>query len=71
MSYMFSLAGYSNNNLELDLSSFDFSSVTDYEGMFQQFKTTQKIYVKDATIQAWILDKGFTNLSQSNVLIKI
>ena len=70
MSYMFSLAGYSNSNLELDLSSFDFSNVTDYERIFQQFKTSQKIYVKDASDQSWILNKGFSNLSTNNVLIK-
>jgi len=71
MMAMFDRAGYSTNNLILDLTTFTFDNVTSYTDMFgASFKTTQKIYVKNTSDQTWILDKGFTNLSTSNVLIK-
>ena len=67
---MFWETGYSNSSFILDLSTFTFDNVTSYGGMFNGFKTTQKIYVKNAADQTWILDKGFSNLSTTNVLIK-
>ena len=71
MSSMFYSTGYKNNSLVLDLSTFDFSNVTSYSNIFRYFKTTQKIYVKDATAQNWIItNSGNSNLTTSNVLIK-
>ena len=70
MNWLFSYAGYANNNFELDLTGFSFDNVTNYVDMFQNFKTTQKIYVKNTSDQSWILDKGFTNLSTNNVIVR-
>lgn len=70
MTSMFYYTGHDNSNLELDLSTFDFTNVTSYVSMFGEFSSTKKIYVKDSADQAWILDKGFSELSSSNVLIK-
>ena len=69
---MFQYTGYNNSNLELDLSTFDFSKVTSYNNMFIGIKTTGKIWVKDADDQAWVIShRGTnTNLTTSNVLIK-
>ena len=71
MNNMFAGTGAANNNLELDLSTFDFSAVTDYSDILNTIKTTDKVYVKDATDQAWVIANGGTNnLTTSNVLIK-
>ena len=68
---MFTYTGFSNTTFELDLSAFDFSNVTNYNGMFEGFRTTNKIYVKDVNDQTWVIDhKGDGRLSTSNVLIK-
>ena len=68
---MFDTTGYSNNSFELDLSAFDFSNVTNATYMFYNWKTTKKIYVKEATDQSWIINNaGNSNLTTSNVLIK-
>ena len=68
-SYMFKNVGYANPNLELDLSSFDFSSATRSEKMFKNMRSTNKIWVKDSTDQAWVIARN-SNFSTSNVLIK-
>ena len=71
MDLMFSRTGYANTTFELDLSTFNFSNVTSYTNIFSQFKTTQKIYVGNATAQNWIItNSGNSNLTTSNVLIK-
>ena len=71
MGYMFDNTGHSNNNLEVDLSTFDFSSVTNSYYIFNGWKTTHKIYVKDAYDQNLIINyAGNSNLTTSNVLIK-
>ena len=38
--------------------------------MFLGFKTTGKLYVKNTSDQSWIVGKGFTNVTSSNVLVK-
>lgn len=70
MSYMFGYIGNSNNNLILDLSSFNFDSVTSYTNMFEGGKTTNKVYVKNSTDQAWVIARNNSAFSTSNVLIK-
>lgn len=70
MEYMFNNTGNANANLVLDLSLFTFDNVTTYTNMFYNFKTTQKIYVKNTSDQTWITSKGFSNVTTSNVLIK-
>ena len=49
MSNMFENIGFSNNSLELDLSTFDFSNVDNYTDIFKNIKTTAKVYVADTT----------------------
>ncbi len=70
MSQMFENAGYNNSTFQLDLSSFDFANVTDMSNMFFGFKSTQKIYVKNAADQSWVISHGGSNLTTANVLIK-
>ena len=73
MNRMFSGTGNANSNLVLDLTTFTFDNLTtasSYEQMFWNFTPAKKIYVANVTQKSWILDKGFTNLSTSNVLIK-
>ena len=70
MSHMFYETGNSNNNFTLDVSTFDFSNVTEYSNLFGRWKTTQKIYVKDSTDQAWVIARDSSVFSTSNVLIK-
>ena len=70
MAYMFYQTGYANNNFVLDLCLFTFDNVTTYTNMFYNFKTTQKIYVKNTSDQTWITSKGFSNVTSSNVLVK-
>ncbi len=71
MNSMFYGTANANNNFELDLSSFDFSNVQQFSYMFNNWKSTQIIYVKDAADQTWIIGKGVNvPFSTSNVLIK-
>ncbi len=71
MPYMFNYTGYSNNTFEIDLSTFDFSNVTTFSAMFDGWRTTNKIWVKDANDQNWIITNGGnSNLTTSNVLIE-
>ena len=73
MHEMFSRTGYSNDTFTLDLSTFDFSGITSYAGsynMFYGWKNTQKVYVKDAADQSWVINKNTSAFSTSNVLIK-
>ena len=70
MSVMFSGTGYSNSTLVLDLSDFTFDNVTSYTSMFYGFTSTKTIYVANTTQQSWLVDKGFSNVTSSNVLIK-
>ena len=73
MLLMFANTGNANSTLELDLSTFNFTNVTSYMNMFLNFKNTQKIYVKDATDQNWVISRGGSgnnNLTTANVLIK-
>ncbi len=68
---MFSQTGYANANLELDLSTFDFSSAVSYSSVFYGMRSTNKIWVRDATAQNWIItNSGNSNLTTANVLIK-
>lgn len=77
--------GYTFANMSklavLDISSWDFSSVTSYASVFKDTGstcTTSKgayasgipyVYVKDATAQAWVIDKN-SNWTTANVVIK-
>ena len=71
MYWMFGHTGEKNTNLVLDLSSFDFSKVTTYEGIFSGMVPSKKIYVKDVEAQNWILSRyTMGTLSTSNVIIK-
>ena len=71
MSNMFNFTGYNNNTFTIDLSTFDFSNVTSMDNMFIGWRPTQKIYVKDATDQAWVIsNSGNVSISPYNVLIK-
>lgn len=70
MNRMFSGTGNANSNLVLDLTTFTFDKVDSYTNMLSGFSSTKTIYVKDSAAQSWILNKGFANLSTSNVLIK-
>ena len=70
MLWMFKEMGNANVNLELDLSTFDFSNVTSHLDIFEGFKSTNKIYVKDATDQSWVIARNSSVLSTSNVIIK-
>ena len=71
MNSMFYFYAYANVNAELDLSSFDFSNVTSYSHIFDTFKSTNKIWVGNATARDWIINNGGNNaLTSSNVLIK-
>ena len=68
---MFYSIANANTTLELDLSTFDFSSVTTYSNIFVGMRSTGKIWVGDATAQSWILtNSGNSNLTSANVLIK-
>ena len=66
---MFYNVGSNNPNLVLDLSNFDFTNVTSYNDMFLGWTSSKKIYVKNATDQAWVIARN-SNLTTSNVLIK-
>lgn len=57
------------NLIKLDISSFDFSNVTSYSGIFTLIKSNATIYVKDETARTWVLDKN-PSWSTSNVLLK-
>ncbi len=71
MNSMFYQIGYNNTSFTLDSSTFDFTNVTNYTDMFYNFKSTQKIYVKNASDQSWVITNGGNaNLTTSNVLIK-
>jgi len=71
MQEMFYKTGYYNNSLELDLSTFDFSNVTNYTDIFYLMKSTSKIWVGNSTAQNWIItNSGNSNLTSANVLIK-
>ncbi len=71
MFYMFDGTGTYNSTYELDLSTFDFSSVSSYSSILSGIKTTNKVYVANATQQNWIItNAGNSNLSTANVLIK-
>ena len=71
MYQMFCGTGRLNPNFVLDLSSFDFSSVTANNSIFGGFSSTQKIYVKDQTTRDWIINNsGNNSLTTNNVLIK-
>ena len=71
MSSLFDGVGFANPNLELDLSTFNFDLVNQYSDMFKTMRTTNKIWVKNASDQTWIINhKGSGELSTSNVLIK-
>jgi len=68
MSYMFNYTGYANNSLVLDLTQLTFDKVSSY-GSFINPKATTTVKVKSATERNWILSKGFSNLSENNVII--
>jgi len=69
MDGMFYNIGYTYNSFELDLSQFTFDNVTSYTDMFYDFKSTQKIYVKNESDKAWLIGKGFSNVTNSNVIV--
>ncbi len=67
----FMRTGYANANLELDLSKFVFDNIGNYSLMFDGFRETNKIWVKNAADQTWVINhKGTADLSTANVLIK-
>ena len=71
MNYMFSYTGYSNPNFELDLSTITTKSISGNRYIFEGFKSTNTIWVKNAADQTWVINnKGNADLSTSNVLIK-
>ena len=71
MTSMFYRTGHNNSNFVLDLSTFNFSNVTEYEDIFDGMSTTKKIYVGNATARDWIINNsGNSALTTSNVLIK-
>ena len=49
---MFYFTGASNNNLEFDVSTLMFGNAASSSRVFDGWKTTQKIYVKDAADQS-------------------
>ena len=66
---MFSNIGNANNSLVLDLSTFDFSSVTLNSNMFDGIKTSSIVYVGNDTARSWVIARD-NNLTTNNVLIK-
>jgi len=71
MQEMFNNTGYNDTNLILDLSTFSFNNVTDYDKIFYGMTSSKKIYVKDAIARDWIINNsGNSDLTTSNVLIK-
>jgi len=71
MHWMFAFTGYNNSNFTIDISNFDFSNITNMNNIFYNWKTTQKIYVKDANDQSLVITNGgSSNLTTANVLIK-
>ena len=71
MPNIFYNTGYANRYFEIDLTTFDFSNFSCDSSMFGGWKTTNKIYVKNAADQAWIINNcGNSSLTTSNVLIK-
>ena len=71
MRNMFYNVGKETNNLVLDLSTFNFNKVIDYNRIFYGMTTSKKIYVKDSVARNWIINNsGNSNLTTSNVLIK-
>ena len=72
MSYMFKYTGDANSAFSLDLGNlFVFSAVTDYPGIFDIWKTTNRLYVKNSTVRSWIINNaGNSNLTTSNVLLR-
>ena len=57
----------------LDISSFDFDSITTYRYMFYGGSSTTIIYVKDGVAQSKILNLGSSERplwSTSNVIVK-
>ena len=70
MSNMFGYTGYTNNNLELDLTMFTFDNVTNFDSMFNDFKSTQKIYVKNQSDKDWLVGKGFSSVTNNNVIVR-
>ncbi len=69
VTYMFSGTGYESDNLVLDLTGFDFNTVNSYND-FIKTKKTPTIYVKSEVEKNWILDKNFTGVSSSNIIVK-
>ena len=67
--YMFAGTGSKNDKFILDLSRFNLNSVTSYNSFIDTNATTT-IYVKSDTLKDWILDKNFTGVSSSNVIVK-
>ena len=71
MRFMCKEIALANNYFELDLSSFDFSNVTYSTSMLSDYKSTQKIYVKNETERRWIINNSSnSNITTNNVLIK-
>ena len=69
MSSMFYNTGYANTTFEIDITQFDFSNVTSYSNIFRGWRTTNTIWVKDASDQSWIItNSGNSNLTVANVL---
>ena len=67
--YMFYKTGSKNNNFVLDLSNISFDSIANYNNFIDTNATTT-IYVKSEVEKNWILDKNFTGVSNSNVVVK-
>ena len=71
MTSMFECTGDNNTTFTLDVSNFDFTNVINLNRIFFGFSRYNKIYVKNAFDQNWIITNcGNSNLTTSNVLIK-
>lgn len=71
MDQMFYMAGFSNPNLNLDLTSFTFRDDLSYTDIFGYLGSTVKVYVKDEVMQQFVINaRGENAWSTTNVLIK-
>ena len=51
------------------LTTFTFENVTNYTNMFSILKSTQNIYVKNENDKAWLVGKGFSGITNDNVIV--
>ena len=53
-----------------EVTIFTFDNVTNYTNMFSSLKSTQKIYVKNENDKAWLVGKGFSGITNDNVIVR-